>query len=88
MTTTLRSTGAAASIFLCFAAAYFMSFALRSIGAVRATSVSFLSPIVSMGSAAVYLGEPVTLQMVIGCAVIVSGTALTLGLVPAKLRIA
>ena len=36
MTPTKRCTGAAASIFLCFAAAYFMSFALRSIGAVIA----------------------------------------------------
>jgi drug/metabolite transporter (DMT)-like permease len=52
---------------------------LRAIGAVRATSVTFLNPIVAMGSAAVYLGEPVTPRMLGGCAVILAGTALTLG---------
>jgi drug/metabolite transporter (DMT)-like permease len=55
---------------------------LRAIGAVRATSVTFLNPLVAMASAAVYLGEPVTARMVAGCAVILAGTALTLGLVP------
>jgi drug/metabolite transporter (DMT)-like permease len=55
---------------------------LRAIGAVRATSVTFLNPLVAMASAAVYLGEPVTGRMVAGCAVILAGTALTLGLVP------
>lgn len=55
---------------------------LRNIGAVRATSVTFLSPVVAMASAALYIGEEVTMQMVVGCAVILVGTALTLGLVP------
>jgi drug/metabolite transporter (DMT)-like permease len=55
---------------------------LRQVGAVRATSVTFLNPLVAMGSAALYLGEPITLRMVVGCAVILVGTALTLGLVP------
>ncbi|MEI7446960.1 MAG: DMT family transporter [Burkholderiales bacterium] len=54
---------------------------LRAIGAVRATSVTFLNPVVAMASAAVYLGEPVTPRMLAGCAVILAGTALTLGLV-------
>jgi drug/metabolite transporter (DMT)-like permease len=54
---------------------------LRAIGAVRATSVTFLNPLVAMASAAVYLGEPVTERLVAGCAVILAGTALTLGLV-------
>lgn len=61
---------------------------LREIGAVRATSVTFLNPVVAMGSAAVYLGEPVTLRMVAGCAVILCGTALTLGLVRLPGRVA
>ncbi len=56
---------------------------LRRIGAVRATSVTFLNPAVAMGSAAVYLGEPITLRMVGGCAVILAGVAITLGIVPA-----
>lgn len=56
---------------------------LKKIGPVRATSVTFLNPVVAMAAAAAYLGEPVTLQMVVGCAVILFGTALTLGLLPA-----
>jgi drug/metabolite transporter (DMT)-like permease len=59
---------------------------LRSIGAVRATTVTFLNPIVAMAGAAVYLGEPVTLRMVAACAVILTGTALTLGLWPPRWR--
>lgn len=55
---------------------------LRQVGAVRTVSVTFLNPAVAMASAAVYLGEPVTLRMVAGCAVILVGTALTLGLLP------
>ncbi len=54
---------------------------LRRIGPVGAISVTFLNPPVSMISAVLYLGEAVTLQMLAGCAVILAGTALTLGLV-------
>jgi len=61
---------------------------LRAIGAVRATSVTFLNPIVAMASAAVYLGEPITPRMVVSCAVILAGTALTLGIVPRFGRVA
>jgi len=53
---------------------------------VRAISVTFLNPIVAMGSAAVYLGEPVTVRMLVGCAVILLGTALTLGLIAPRRR--
>lgn len=59
---------------------------ITAIGAVRATSVTFLTPIVTMISGALYLDEPVTARMIGGCAVILVGTALTLGLVPAWLR--
>lgn len=55
---------------------------IKAVGAVRATSVSFLTPIVAMVSGALYLGEPLTLRMFAGCAVVVAGTALTLGLLP------
>ena len=58
---------------------------LEHVGAVRAMSVTFLNPVFAMLSGAVYLGESVTLQMLAGCAVILAGTALTLGLVgPAR----
>ncbi|HVL58177.1 MAG TPA: hypothetical protein VM491_16900 [Burkholderiaceae bacterium] len=50
----------------------------------RAISVTFLNPVVAMASAAAYLGEAVTLQMLAGCAVILAGTALTLGLWPRR----
>lgn len=54
---------------------------LKRIGAVRTISVTFLSPLVAMVTGALYLGESVTLQMLVGSAVILVGTALGLGLV-------
>ena len=44
-------------------------------------SVTFLSPIVAMVSGALYLGEALTPQMLLGCAVVLLGTAMSLGLV-------
>jgi len=60
---------------------------LRRIGPVRAMSVTFLNPVVAMASAALYLGEEVTLQMLAGSSVVLLGTVLSLGLVgpPPKL---
>lgn len=58
---------------------YFML--LQKVGAMRTVSVTFLNPVVAMASAAVYIGEPITLRMVLACAVILIGTALSLGLV-------
>jgi len=54
---------------------------LRRIGPVRAMSVTFLSPLVAMVSGALYLGESLTLQMMAGAAVVLLGTALSLGLI-------
>jgi drug/metabolite transporter (DMT)-like permease len=54
---------------------------LRRIGTVRAMSVTFLSPVVAMIAGALYLGETLTWQMVSGCAVVLLGTAMSLGLV-------
>lgn len=59
---------------------------LRNVGPVRAISVTFLNPLVAMISGALYLGEAVTLQLVAGCAVILLGTALTLGLIGGRAR--
>ena len=63
---------------------------LRRIGPVRAMSVTFLSPLVAMVSGALYLGESITPQMLAGCAVVLLGTALSLGLIgrPAKVAAA
>jgi drug/metabolite transporter (DMT)-like permease len=54
---------------------------LRRIGAVRAMSVTFLNPVVAIISAAWYLGESVKLQTLAGGAVVLFGTALSLGLI-------
>lgn len=54
---------------------------IKRIGTVRAMSVTFLSPMVAMVSGAMYLGESISLQMLIGCAVVLLGTALSLGLI-------
>jgi drug/metabolite transporter (DMT)-like permease len=54
---------------------------VRNIGAVRATSVTFLNPPVAMIAGALYLGEDVTLQMLAGTSIILAGTGLALGLV-------
>ena len=54
---------------------------LRRIGPVKALSVTFLNPVVAMISGALYLGEGITLQMVAGGAVVLLGTALSLGLI-------
>lgn len=59
---------------------------IGAIGAVRATSVTFLTPIVTMVCGALYLDEPITARMIAGCAVVLVGTALTLGLVPVWLK--
>lgn len=57
---------------------------LERIGAVRAMSVTFLSPLVAMVSGAIYLGEALTLQMLLGCAIVLLGTALSLGLIKGR----
>ena len=54
---------------------------LRRIGPVRAMSVTFLNPVVAMASGALYLDEAVTPQMLVGGAVVLLGTALSLGLI-------
>lgn len=57
---------------------------VRSVGPVRATSVTFLNPVVASASAAVYLDEPVTARMVAAGVVILLGTALALGMLPRR----
>lgn len=59
---------------------------LRRIGPVRAMSVTFLNPVVAMASGALYLGEQVTPQMLVGGAVVLLGTALSLGLIGGRPR--
>ena len=54
---------------------------LRRIGPVRAMSVTFLNPVVAMAAGVWYLGEGVTVQMIGGGAVVLFGTALSLGMI-------
>jgi drug/metabolite transporter (DMT)-like permease len=53
---------------------------LRRIGPVRTMSVTFLNPVVATVSGALYLGEGVTLQTLVGGVVVLAGTAISLGL--------
>lgn len=57
---------------------------LRNVGTIGAISVTFLNPVVAGLAGALYLGEAVTLQMLLGGAVVLAGTALGLGLWPPK----
>jgi len=54
---------------------------LHRIGPVRAMSVTFLNPVVALAAGVWYLGEGVTLQMISGGAVVLLGTALSLGMI-------
>lgn len=57
---------------------------LRRIGPVRAMSVTFLNPVVALAAGALYLGETIDWQTLAGAAVVLGGTALALGLWPAR----
>jgi drug/metabolite transporter (DMT)-like permease len=68
----------------CTALAYLLYFRLIGrVGAVRAASVTFLVPVFATTWGALFLGEPLTAQMVVGGCIILAGTALALGLVKA-----
>ena len=65
---------------LCTGFAYILYFRLIAhVGPANAITVTFLIPGFAVVWGAVFLGETLTMQMVIGCAVIVLGTALTTG---------
>lgn len=61
---------------------------LRRIGTVRAMSVTFLNPVVALVAGALYLGETVDGQTLVGALVVLVGTALSLGLWPATTSVA
>lgn len=67
---------------LCTALAYIMYFRLMSrVGPTNAVSVTFLIPLFAVLWGALFLGEAVTAQMVVGGGVVLVGIALALGLV-------
>jgi drug/metabolite transporter (DMT)-like permease len=67
---------------VCTGLAYILYFRLIArLGATRAITVTFLIPVFAVLWGWVFLSEPVTPTMLIGCAVILVGTTLALGLV-------
>ncbi len=54
---------------------------LTRAGTVAAMSVMFLNPVTAMIAGSLYLGEPITMQMFAGCAIVLLGTALSVGLI-------
>jgi drug/metabolite transporter (DMT)-like permease len=72
---------------LCTALAYILYFRLMSrVGPTNAVSVTFLIPLFAILWGAIFLGEAVTMQMVIGGGIVLVGIALALGLVGPKPR--
>ncbi|NUO74107.1 MAG: DMT family transporter [Frateuria sp.] len=72
---------------LCTALAYVLFFwVLARVGAVRIMVIPYLIPAFGVLWGALLLHEPVTARMLVGCAVILLGTALTTGLVGARRR--
>ncbi|MGD9599445.1 MAG: DMT family transporter [Steroidobacteraceae bacterium] len=72
---------AAALGVLCTAVAYLFYYRLlRRVGAGRAVTVAFLFPPFGVFWGAVVLQEPVTAGLIAGCAVVLAGTALAVGL--------
>ena len=68
---------------LCTGVAYLIFYNLIArIGAARALNTTFLVPAFSLLWSSVFLGEPITLYMLGGCALILFGVALTTGKLP------
>jgi drug/metabolite transporter (DMT)-like permease len=72
---------------LCSGIAYILYFRLIAhVGPANAISVTFLIPVFAVLWGFVFLGEGVTKTMVLGCLVIVAGTALATGMVKLPVR--
>ena len=75
--------------FACTGVAYLLYFRLiAQLGAARAIAVTFLIPVFGMLWGALFLGERLTPAMLLGCAVILLGTALTTGALRWSMRAA
>jgi drug/metabolite transporter (DMT)-like permease len=76
---------AAALAVLASGVAYILYFRLITrVGPTQAASVTFLVPVFATAWGAMFLGEPLTLPMALGGAVILAGTSLVLGLLPRR----
>jgi drug/metabolite transporter (DMT)-like permease len=71
---------------LCTGIAYILYFRLLAAMGPKAITVTFLIPLFAVVWGGIFLGETVTLAMVIGCTVILVGTSLTTGLVGPRTR--
>jgi drug/metabolite transporter (DMT)-like permease len=56
---------------------------LARVGPVAAVTVTFLAPVFGVAWAAIFLGEPITLGLVVGTAAVLAGVALIVDLAPA-----
>ncbi len=71
----------------CTGIAYILYFRLiERVGAMRAAAVTFLVPLFATFWGSIFLAEPLTTQMIGGGAIVLLGTALSLGLVGAPRR--
>jgi drug/metabolite transporter (DMT)-like permease len=69
----------------CTALAYVLYFRLLPrIGAARSVTVTFLIPVFGILWGAALLGEPLTRALLVSCAVVLTGTALAMGLWPRR----
>lgn len=59
---------------------------IADVGPVKASTVTLLVPVFGMLWGVLFLGEPLTAGRIAGCAIILSGCALILGLIPMPLR--
>ncbi len=85
MPSTLAWSNALLLAAFCTALAHFLYFwLLQKVSAHSAVSVTFLIPVFGMFWGALFLSEAVTLNMVLGCGIILFGVALTTGLVGKK----
>jgi drug/metabolite transporter (DMT)-like permease len=70
---------------LCTGIAYILYYRLVSdVGPARALTVTFLIPMFGMLWARIFLGEPITTTMAAGCALVLAGTWLILGVRPPR----
>ena len=68
---------------VCTGVAYILYFRLIAhVGPANAITVTFLIPAFAVVWGAIFLGETLTLQMIVGCAVILLGTSLATGFLP------
>jgi drug/metabolite transporter (DMT)-like permease len=78
---------AALAIF-CTAFAYILYFRLfAALGPSKTMTVTFLIPVFGMTWGAIFLGETITIQMLVACGIVLIGTAVTTGLIAPKTKV-